>query len=137
MFSPFTYPTSNSFSTAVAGINPYQPQNRQEVIKVNGENGAKAYVLNTPNSSVLLLDETAPVIWLKTTDGACYPSLTAYSITPYEPEPQANTSDLVKRIERLECLINESNNTNASEQQTTECIVTDKSDQKDSKWKRH
>ena len=55
---------------------PYQPYfnqqtqyQRTEVVKVNGEGGAKAYQM-PPNSSVLLLGETAPIVWLKTTDGA-------------------------------------------------------------------
>ena len=42
---------------------------RQEVVRVNGEGGANAYQL-MPNSSALLLDETAPIVWLVTTDGA-------------------------------------------------------------------
>lgn len=51
--SPYAYP------------NPYQNINShmmpsQQVIKVNGRNGAEAYQMS-PNSSVLLLDESAPV----------------------------------------------------------------------------
>ena len=34
---------------------PMQPQVRSEIVKVNGENGARAYQL-APNSSALLLD---------------------------------------------------------------------------------
>jgi hypothetical protein len=41
-----------------AGINT---PSRQEIIRVNGRNGANAYQM-APNSSILLLDETAPVI---------------------------------------------------------------------------
>ena len=35
-----------------------------------------------PNSSIILLDESAPLIWLKMTDGAGYST-----ITPYRKEP--------------------------------------------------
>ena len=35
--------------------------NRQEVVRVNGKNGAEAYQM-APNSSILLLDETAPIV---------------------------------------------------------------------------
>ena len=77
------------------GYNPYQgsyppptpiapPLLKQEVTRVHGEEGAKAFAL-APNSSVLLMDETAPVVWLKTTDGASYPTITGYAITPIEP----------------------------------------------------
>lgn len=107
--------------------NPYQPinqnfstfQQKQEVIRVSGENGAKAYPL-APNSSVLLLDETAPIIWLKTTDGASYPTITGYNIIPIEEskEIEANVySDLEKRIERLEQAINDKSNTRNDKQQ--------------------
>jgi hypothetical protein len=42
--------------------NPYQQiSNHQEVIRVNGRQGAEAYQM-APNSSVLLLDENAPVV---------------------------------------------------------------------------
>ena len=84
-----------------------QAYNRQDVIRVNGKNGAEAYVM-TPNSSVLLLDETAPIIWLKTTDGAGYPSLTPYTITPYKEEPKPDFKTLEDRISKLEEKINES-----------------------------
>lgn len=87
---------------------PYYQQQKTEVTRVNGEGGASAYQL-PPNSSALLLDTTAPIVWLKTTDGAGYPSLTPYSITPYKP---VNT--LEERITKLEEMINaKSNTTNA------------------------
>ena len=55
---PQGYPNSvygNSFNS------PMQPQIRSEIVKVNGENGARAYQL-APNSSTLLLDELMDVI---------------------------------------------------------------------------
>jgi hypothetical protein len=59
-----------------------------------------------PNSSILLLDETAPIIWLKTTDGASYPTVTGYTITPIETQTtsKVNTdySALEERIAKLE-----------------------------------
>ena len=36
----------------------------------------------SPNSSIILLDESAPLIWLKMTDGAGYPTITPYRIEP-------------------------------------------------------
>mgnify|MGYP003296012217 CR=1 FL=1 len=87
----------------VAGINsPYQPQ-RQEIIKVNGREGANAFGL-APNSAVLLLDINQPIIYLKQTDGGGYANVTAYTITPFEQEQKISfdTTDLEKRIKRLE-----------------------------------
>ena len=87
--------------------NPYQI--RSEVVRVSGQNGASMYQL-APNSSVLLLDETAPIVWLKTTDGAGYASLTPYSITPYEPEPEVSLGDIDARLKKLEEAIYEKSN---------------------------
>lgn len=94
-YQPSAYQQYNSTMTA----------GRQEVTRVSGENGAKAYQL-PPNSSVLLLDETAPIVWLKTTDGAGYPTVSAYSITPYQTEPQTSMTDIESRVKRLEEIVN-------------------------------
>lgn len=113
MYSQFLYNPYNSNTPAQAG-NPYQPVTKQEIIRVNGENGAKAYQM-PPNSSALLLDETQPLIWLKQTDGAGYPTVTAYKIEPYTPEATAAvSSDLERRVKKLEEIINESYTVNAS-----------------------
>lgn len=42
----------------------------------------------TANDEAILLDETQPVVWLKTTDGAGYPTVTGYSITPFKTDPK-------------------------------------------------
>lgn len=86
---------------------PYgQQPARTDIARVNGEGGAKAYPL-APSSGVLLLDETAPIVWLKRTDSAGYPTLTPYSITPYQPTPPVDINDLAARISRLEERLNE------------------------------
>ena len=92
---------------------PYMPQmgtgaqmpQRCQVIKVNGRNGADAFRM-AADSSVLLLDENEPIVWLKTTDGAGYPTITPYSIAPYQPAPEINVNDLEIRIKRLEDILN-------------------------------
>lgn len=83
----------------------YQPQ-PCTITKVSGENGARAFGM-APNSSVLLLDETAPLVWLKTTDGAGYPTLTPYTITPYHAAPPVDVNALEQRIARLEEKLND------------------------------
>lgn len=96
---------------------------KQDVIRVNGKGGAEAFVL-PPNSSVLLLDETSPLVWLKTTDGAGYPSLTPYTITPYKEEPMPDYKTLSDRIAKLEEIINEPHTSNNRKKSNT----TDKAD---------
>lgn len=85
--------------------NPYTMP--QQVIRVTGEPGARALQMQ-PNSSILLLDETAPIVWLAQTDGAGYKTLTPYTIEKYTPKPSPNLEDIVDRITRLEAKINES-----------------------------
>lgn len=101
--------------------NPYQPYTTSnQIVKVNGMNGAQAYNL-MPNSSILLLDETAPRLFLKQTDGAGYPTISAYKLEPYVEEKQPELSDIVSRIEKLEETINaKSNTSNAKRKQSTE-----------------
>lgn len=92
--------------------NNFQQQNqniygiKQEVVRVNGKNGADAYQL-APNSSILLLDESAPIVWLKTTDGAGYATVAAYDIVPHQDEIPVDTKSLEIRISKLEEIINE------------------------------
>lgn len=88
----------------------YNNYNRMEIIHVNGMNGAQAFQM-PPNSNVLLLDDTEPIVWLKQTDGAGYPSLTPYKIEPYKPAPPADMKALEDRIKRLEAMLNESHTT--------------------------
>ena len=88
---------------------PYYFQQHYEIVRVNGRPGAEAFQM-APNSQTLLLDETAPIVWLKTTDGAGYPSLTAYGITPAQtPEEKDDEryEELNKRIDELEAMIRE------------------------------
>ena len=94
------------------------PAPRQEVAKVNGENGARAYSL-APASSVLLLDAAEPIVYLKVTDDAGYPTITKYRIEPLKEETiQTKTNDLELRIKRLEDIISESNITGAKPAET-------------------
>lgn len=82
-----------------------QPAQHYDIIQVSGEPGARAFRM-APNSRCLLLDETAPIVWLSQTDGAGYPTLTPYSITPYQPEQPAQVnSDIEERLTRLEAVI--------------------------------
>lgn len=109
MFNPYAY-------------NPYQqaqPYQKQELIRVNGRPGAEAYQM-PPNSSALLLDESAPLVWLAQTDGAGYKTLTAYDINPHQPEPQVDVKSLIDRIERLEGIVNEKSHTASSRKKQSE-----------------
>lgn len=72
-----------------------------QVVQVNGEQGARAYTM-MPNSSALLLDITQPLVWLAQTDGAGYKTVTPYKITPYEPPAPPDFNALIHRLENIE-----------------------------------
>ena len=93
--------------------NPYQyqmpqyqtPMQRTEIIHVNGENGARAMQL-APNSNALLLDDTAPIVWLVQTDGAGYKTVTPYTITPDHAEPHVDLKAIDERLKKVEDILN-------------------------------
>ena len=94
-------------------LNPYmqpiQPVQQMiqptQVVRVNGENGARAYQIGA-NSSALLLDESGLMVWLVVSDGAGYKTVTPYDITPHQAAPAPDFGSLESRIKRLEDMIN-------------------------------
>ena len=92
---------------------------RYNIIQVRGQNGAEALQM-APNSKVLLLDETDPLIWFVQTDGAGYKTVTPYSITPYQPAPPIDLNSIEQRLSVLEEILNAKsyNGTNKQRKQT-------------------
>ena len=86
-----------------------QVPKKTEIIHVNGENGAQAFQM-MPNSQALLLDDTAPLVWLAQTDGAGYKTVTPYTIAPYKAKEPVDVRSLEERIERLEGILNGKSN---------------------------
>ena len=82
-----------------------QPQVSQQVVRVNGENGARAFQIG-PNSSAMLLDESGMMVWLVTSDGAGYKTVSAYDIVPHQEAPAPDFGNLEDRIKRLEEKVN-------------------------------
>ena len=109
--NPFNpYQMNPSYASQMA--QSMHPMNSNQIIKVNGRGGAEAYQM-PPNAQVLLLDETQPILWLKQTDGAGYPTLNAYDIKPHEEKPVPDMHSLEERITKIEeALKNESHTTN-------------------------
>ena len=77
----------------------------QQVTRVNGENGARTYQIGA-NSSALMLDENGTVVWLVTTDGAGYKSISAYDIVPHQQAQAPDYGSLEERIKKLEEIVN-------------------------------
>lgn len=87
------------------------PAPHYEIIKVNGEAGARNFRMG-PNSSALLLDETAAIVWLAQTDGTGYLTVTPFDLAPHQAAPQIDLNNLVARVSALEELINANNQSN-------------------------
>ena len=104
MFGAFQSPyfPGNQYLQAYTPVQPPAAQ----VVRVNGSNGANAYAIG-PNSSALLLDESGTLVWLVTTDGAGYKTVSPYDITPHKDAPAPDFGSLESRIARLEGLIDE------------------------------
>ena len=113
-FNPQYNPYQNGrYSNPYAAQYPRPNYPKYEIIHVNGENGAKSLQM-AENSNALLLDDTAPVVWLAQTDGAGYKTVTPYSITPLQQETPVDIRSLEKRIEALEAKINAKSDTTES-----------------------
>ena len=107
-FNPYGFMQQNQMTQAVQPV---------QVTRVNGENGAKAYSIGA-NSSALLLDESGTVVWLVTSDGAGYKTVSAYDITPHQATPAPDYGSLENRIQtvekKLEEMMNNGNSRNTA-----------------------
>lgn len=103
-YQPYN-PYSNYMPTGPQNAAGAQQVFNGQITRVNGKNGADALRL-APNSSVLLMDENDPIVWLKVTDGAGYATTTPYSIAPYQTALPVDVNSLEERVKRLEDLIN-------------------------------
>ena len=75
---------------------------KYDIIKVNGEAGARSFVM-APNSSTFLADATNPkLIWIAQTDGAGYLTVTPLDVEIHQEAPQPSLSSLEERIKHLE-----------------------------------
>lgn len=84
------------------------PAPTMEIPKVNGEESARAFNIG-PNSSVILMDNDKPLIWVVVTDASGFKTVTPFTITPYTPEQPVSAADLkgemagiCDRLNRLE-----------------------------------
>lgn len=114
--NPLYNPMLNPY---LGAAQPYRQAPRQEVVKVNGENGARAFQLGA-NSSALLLDESGMVVWLITTDGAGYKTVAPFDITPHAEAPAPDFWDLEARITKLEEMVKNGTSGNLADARTAE-----------------
>lgn len=64
-----------------------QMQQSMQLIRVTGMDGAKAYQM-PPNSVVPLFDADNDIMYVKSTDGAGFPTIRAFAFQPIENKPE-------------------------------------------------
>lgn len=85
MFTPYGYNLPSAFPTVQPPMPALAPT---QLVKVTGLDGAKAFQM-APNSSVALFNESEDIFYVKTTDGAGFPTIRAFRFEPYEePTPK-------------------------------------------------
>lgn len=62
-------------------------QQGMQLIRVTGIDGAKAYQM-PPNSVVPLFDADNDIMYVKSTDGAGFPTIRAFAFQPVEDKPE-------------------------------------------------
>lgn len=100
------YPNFLNNNTSINNMMSPQPMNNQflprmQVIRVNGEAGARNLRM-APNSSALVLDETAPIVWYAQTDGTGYLTVTPFDVNPHQAQQPINLDNLTARVAKLE-----------------------------------
>ena len=79
-------PQQNQYYNPQMNNQQFLPQiQTQNLIRVNGIEGAKAYQMSA-NSTVSLFDANEDIMYIKSTDGAGFPSIRTFSFTEVKEE---------------------------------------------------
>lgn len=86
-----------------------RPQPVNALVSVTGIEGARAYQL-PPNSSVPLFDANTDTLFVKTTDGAGFPTIRVFRFEEVKPEPPQTAAfvtqdEFDRRMDELKELI--------------------------------
>ena len=73
----------------------------QQVLQASGKASIDA-IRMAPNSSALVMDTTAPLVWLCTSDSLGNVTSVAYDITPHKEAPPVDVAGLETRIAEIE-----------------------------------
>lgn len=103
--NPYSVTPFASMNPVVPNYQPVVPQGpKMEIQRVNGKESAYAYSIG-PNSSVVLVDNLSPKIWIVTTDSSGFKAVTGFKIIPDDEEPEPIVDDPIKQLaERLDKL---------------------------------
>ena len=93
---------NNGFNNPYA-LGTYNTNNqlqRFNIIRVNGSDEVNKFQM-LPNSEAILLDTTAPLVWLVQTDNFGNKNVAPFTITPYTPPKPVDVNDLLAEIRAL------------------------------------
>lgn len=91
--NPYGYVQPNAFQQNVL------PQ--QQIIQVNGKASVDTIQL-APNSSILVMDTSAPIVWMCVSDGIGKVTATPYDIVIHKEEPPVDIKSVEDRISNIE-----------------------------------
>ena len=94
----------------------------QQIIQVNGKASVDTIQL-APNSSLLAMDTTAPIVWMCVSDGIGNVTSTPYDIVIHKETPQVDVEQRLSNIEntlkQMEERLNEQSNVSKSKSKQT------------------
>ena len=99
------YPAFNPYGMMQV---PYQPPRpslpQQQVVQVSGPDSLTQIQL-APNSSMLAMDQGAPVVYLIQSDGVGKVTFTAYDISPHKDAAAVQRESMDARLSALEAAV--------------------------------
>ena len=121
-------PPQNQYYNQQMTNQQFLPQTQtQNLIRVNGIEGAKAYQMNA-NSIVSLFDANEDIMYIKSTDGAGFPSIRSFRFEELKADTQTDPSvDYISREEFEEFKKELMNNGKQSISRSKSNLTTDKS----------
>ena len=104
------YPYQQGYYTPYQTMPQSVPQQQnvlpaQQVLQANGKASIDSLRMS-PNSSVLIMDTTAPIVWLCTSDGLGNVTPTPYDITPHKDAKASEINDIETRLLAVEKNVN-------------------------------
>lgn len=93
------YPYYQPYTPTMMQNTPTLPA--QQIIQVNGKSSVDTIQL-APNSSVLVMDTSAPIVWMCVSDGIGKVTATPYDITVHKDKPTVDVSNIEQRLSAVE-----------------------------------
>lgn len=127
------YPQMSPYYANMYGQRQQQSQANvlppQQVIQVDGRASIDTLQMS-PNSSILIMDKSQPIVWLCVSDGLGKVTASAYDITPHQDIPPVDVNALEQRISALETMLTALTEVNSDESNASNA----RSDTKPNNW---